>query len=53
MGRPTDSPKTTVKRARMSETDIEELKACCAMLNMSESEVIRMGIHEIYQKLKI
>lgn len=52
MGRPTDSPKTMVKRARMSETDVEKLKECCEILGISESDVIRMGIKEVYQKLK-
>lgn len=52
MGRPTDSPKTIVKRARMSEADIEKLKACCLALNMSESDVLRVGIDEVYKKIK-
>lgn len=52
MGRPTDNPKTVVKRARMSEKDVEKLKECCKILNMSESDVLRKGINEVYQKLK-
>ena len=52
MGRPTDNPKTIVKRARMSEEDVEKLKACCESLSLSESDVLRMGIDEIYQKIK-
>lgn len=52
MGRPTNDPKTIVKRARMSETVVEKLKACCVELDMSESDVIRMGIEEVYQKIK-
>ena len=52
MGRPTDNPKTIVKRARMSEEDVEKLKACCEALSLSESDVLRMGIDEIYQKIK-
>ena len=53
MGRPTDNPKTTVKRARMSESDVEKLKTCCQVLNMSESEVLRIGINKVYEELKI
>ncbi len=52
MGRPTDSPKTIVKRARMSEEDIEKLKCCCEILERSESDVLRMGIDEVYQKIR-
>lgn len=52
MGRPTDAPKIIVKRARMSESDVEKLKECCRILKMSESDVLRKGIDEVYQKLK-
>ncbi len=52
MGRPTDSPKTIVKRARMSEEDVEKLQICCKALGISESDVLRMGIDEVYQKVK-
>ena len=52
MGRPTDSPKVIVKRARMSEEDVNKLKECCTILGLSESEVLRMGIDEVYRKLK-
>lgn len=52
MGRPTDNPKTIVKRARMSESDVEKLTECCRILKMSESDVLRKGIDEVYQKLK-
>lgn len=48
MGRPTDDPKTVVKRARMSETDVEKLRICCQQLNMTESDVIRIGIDRVY-----
>lgn len=52
MGRPTESPKTIVKRARMSKKDVERLQECCKILDMSESDVLRMGIEEVYLKLK-
>lgn len=52
MGRPTNDPKTVVKRARMSEKDVEKLTACCEYLKLSESDVIRMGVDEVYQKIK-
>lgn len=52
MGRPTDNPKTIVKRARMSESDVEKLKICCQKLNMSESDIIRIGIDKVYMELE-
>jgi len=52
IGRPTENPKTIVKRARMSEEDVRKLKECCCVLNMSESDVLRMGIDKVYQELK-
>ena len=51
MGRPTDNPKTIVKRARMSESDVEKLKLCCQKLNMSESDIIRIGLDKVYKEL--
>ena len=52
MGRPTENPKTIVKRARRSEEDVKKLRVCCEALNLSESDVLRMGIDEVYQKIK-
>lgn len=52
MGRPTDNPKTIVKRARMSEDDVNKLKVCCEVLKLSESDVLRMGVDEVYSKIK-
>lgn len=52
MGRPTENPKTIVKRARMSEQDVKKLKLCCEAFGLSESDIIRMGIDEVYQKME-
>lgn len=52
IGRPTDAPKTIVKRARMSENDVEKLKKCCDELHVTASDAIRMGIQELYEKIK-
>ena len=52
MGRPTDDPKTITKRARMSEEDVKKLKICCEKLKKTESDIIRMGIGMVYQKLE-
>ncbi len=52
IGRPTDEPKTIVKRARVSQNDVEKLQICCDVLKKSESEVIRLGIDAVYQQLQ-
>lgn len=52
IGRPTEDPKIKVKRARMSDIDVMKLKECCTLLNMSESDVIRLGVDKVYQELK-
>lgn len=52
MGRPTDNPKTVVKRARMSEEDVNILEYCCKVTGKSKSDVIRDGIREVYAKIK-
>ena len=52
MGRPTEEPKTIVKRARMSENDARKLMECSNALGVSESDVLRLGIEEVYQKIK-
>lgn len=52
IGRPTENPKTIVKRARMSEDDVNKLKECSNILGLSESEVIRKAIKELYNNIK-
>lgn len=50
MGRPTANPKTIVKRARMSESDVEKLKICGQKLNLSESDILRVGVELVYKE---
>ena len=52
LGRPTDCPKTIVKRARMTPEDVKKLDECCAALGEDISTVLRMGVYEIYNKIK-
>ena len=50
MGRPysSGSEKSTTKRARMTEQDVEKLRYCCEKLGKTESEIIRLGIEKVY-----
>lgn len=47
-GRPTDSKKELVIRARVDNKTIEKLDKCTDTLEMTRSEVIRRGINEVY-----
>ena len=52
-GRPyaNGSERSITKRARMTEEDVKKLKYCCEKLGKTESDVIRLGIETIYQKV--
>ena len=51
-GRPTDNPKTLSTRIRLSEEDVQRLEYCAEKTGMTKSEIIRLGIKEVYEKLK-
>lgn len=51
-GRPTDDPKTLSTRIRLSEEDVQRLEYCAEKTGMTKSEIIRIGIKEVYEKLK-
>lgn len=52
MGRPTNDPKTVLKHFRMSDEDLRKLKFCAEQTGLSESEIVRKGIENVYQELK-
>lgn len=51
-GRPTKDPKKHDTRIRMSDNDIMMLNYCVEKTGMTKADVIRLGIKEVYQKLK-
>ena len=51
-GRPTEEPKRHETRIRMSDEDIRLLEICCQKTGMTNAEVIRRGIREVYEKVK-
>lgn len=51
-GRPTDDPKKLSTRIRLSEEDAQRLEYCAQVTGMKKSEIIRMGIKEVYNKVK-
>ena len=50
MGRPTDSPKEYRKSYRLSNEDMQKIKACIERTGMTETDIIRMGIDKVYQE---
>lgn len=52
MGRPTNEPRSYRESFRFSEFDMEKIKFCMDKTGMSKTDVIRMGIDEVYRKLK-
>lgn len=51
-GRSTDNPKSYRESFRLSETDMKKIEFCMKKTGMSKTDVIRMGIDEVYQKTK-
>lgn len=51
-GRPTDNPKISSTRIRLSEQDVQMLEYCAKNTGLTKSEIIRQGIKEVYDKIK-
>lgn len=49
---PSQNPKDYQKRIRMSKEDIEILEYCCKITKRTQSDIIREGIREVYNKIK-
>lgn len=50
-GRPTDNPKDTTLKFRFDQESLHKLNACSQALHLSKSEVVRRGIHCLYQEV--
>ena len=51
MGRPTDNPKDISFKVRLDTGTAEKLQSCVEDLKVSKAEVIRRGIHRMYDDL--
>lgn len=51
-GRPTNDPKTYHVGYRLSADDVSKLHHCSEALNISATEVIRLGIDKVYSELQ-
>lgn len=52
IGRPTANSKTYRESFRFSEEDMQKIKLCMDQTGKSKSDILRMGIEEIYKKIK-
>lgn len=51
IGRPTDAPKKNELKFRADDKTSEMLKECSELLGVSQAEVLRQGVHLIYNEL--
>lgn len=52
MGRPTDNPKDISLKIRLDKDTNKKLDECVQTLDVSKAEIIRRGIHKVYDNLK-
>ena len=52
MGRPTDNPKSTSIKFKADDETVSMLKECSKLLEVSQAEILRRGVHRIYDDLK-
>ena len=52
LGRPTDNPKEISLKVRLDQGTTDRLDKCVQNLNISKAEVVRRGIHRIYEDLE-
>lgn len=52
MGRPTNNPKNTELKIRISEEDKQKLDFCVKYTNKNKSEIVREGINKVYNEIK-
>ena len=51
-GRPTNNPKTTSSHFRLSVEDVQLLEFCSSKTKLSKTEIVRLGIREVFAKIK-
>ena len=52
IGRPTDNPKNISVKFKADDETVRKLKECSSTLQISQAEVLRRGIHKMYDDLK-
>lgn len=52
LGRPTDNPKDITIKLRFDKGTAEKLQECSDEMEISKAEVVRRGVHKMYDDLK-
>ena len=52
MGRPTDNPKEITMKIRFDQDSFEKMEKCSEEMKISRAEVVRRGVHKVYDDLK-
>lgn len=52
MGRPTNNPKNTSIKFKADDDTVQKLKECSEKMEVSQAEVLRRGVHKVYDDLK-
>lgn len=47
---PSDNPKVTNLHIRLAEDEKAKIKYCSEVFGLSKTEIIKMGVEEVYQK---
>ena len=51
VGRPTESKKDSVIKARVDELTIDKLEFCAKKASLPKSEILRIGIDKVYEEV--
>ena len=51
-GRPTNEPKNSQYRLRLSDNDIKMIDYCCEKTGKSKADILRLGVEKVYNELK-
>ena len=51
-GRPTDNPRKIRLEIRLNEDENQLLKECIEKLNLTKTDVLVMGLKEVYKQIK-
>lgn len=52
LGRPTDNPKDIVLKIRLDKDTSHKLEQCSGEMEVPKAEVVRRGIHKMYDDLQ-
>lgn len=51
-GRPTDNPKNVSVKFKADDETVRKLRECSSIIQVSQAEILRRGVHKMYDGLK-